>query len=195
MNSSVSKAPEKTSTTGNPQLVIVVMGVSGCGKSTVALNIARDLTARGIQTHCKDGDELHPSSNIDKMAAGLALSDEDRQPWLEKVAVYAHDKSAQYGVCVIACSALKRRYREILNTAGQVVYVYLQGSHKLIAERMHERTGHFMPETLLNSQFATLEDPREEPHVLTVSIASTPDKVATDAIDLLEQHQYLTNHL
>ena len=192
MNSPVSKTPEGAKAISNVPLIIIVMGVSGCGKSTVAENIARDLAALGIQVHCKDADELHPSSNIDKMAAGLALTDEDRQPWLEQVAVYAREKAEQHGVCVVACSALKSRYRQTLNTAGQVVYVYLLGSHQLIASRMHERTGHFMPETLLDSQFAALEDPRTEPHVLTVSIESSPDVVATDAISLLNQHQYLS---
>lgn len=167
-------------------LTIVVMGVSGCGKSTVA-----QAMAQLIEAHCKDGDELHPAANINKMAVGIPLTDDDRQPWLEDVATYAREKAAAHGICVIACSALKRQYRAILNTAGRVVYIYLQGSHDLIASRMHKRTGHFMPETLLASQFATLEDPRGEPHVLTVSIEPASDIVATHAIDLLRQHNYL----
>lgn len=192
MNSPASKTPEGSDASGDTQpLVIVVMGVSGCGKSTVAELIVSGLQARGLAVHGKDGDELHPADNIRKMAEGVPLTDEDRQPWLEKVAVYAREKAAQSGVCVIACSALKQRYRTTLNTAGQVVYVFLQGSHDLIASRMHERKGHFMPEALLDSQFAALEDPRNEPHVLTVSIEPTPEVVAVDAIDLLVQHQYL----
>lgn len=167
-------------------LTIVVMGVSGCGKSTVAQSMAQL-----IEAHCKDGDELHPTANIDKMAAGIPLTDEDRQPWLEEVAAYARDKATAHGVCVIACSALKRRYRSILNTAGRVVYVYLHGSYDLIASRMHRRTGHFMPEALLASQFAALEDPQDEPHVLTVSIEPAPDIVASNAIAQLRQHRYL----
>lgn len=195
MNSPVNKTPKEVEAVDNVPLVIVVMGVSGCGKSTVAEYIARDVAALGIEVHCKDADELHPSSNIDKMAAGLALTDEDRQPWLEQVATYAHDKAKQHGVCVVACSALKMQYRQTLNTAGRVVYVYLQGSYQLIAARMHERTGHFMPETLLDSQFAALEDPSDEPNVLTVSIEPSPDVVATDAIRLLVQHQHLKTDL
>ena len=168
------------------ELVIVVMGVSGCGKSTVA-----QLIAQQIKAYFKDGDELHPAANIDKMAAGIPLTDEDRQPWLEQVAVYARDKAKTQGVCVIACSALKRQYRSTLNKAGHVVYIYLHGSHDLIASRMHRRTGHFMPEALLDSQFATLEDPQAEPHVLTVSIEPAPDIVAEHAVALLHQHRYL----
>ena len=191
MKSTVNNPSEGAYAVDNAPLVIVVMGVSGCGKSTVAENIAHGLSELGIEVHCKDADELHPSSNISKMEAGLALSDEDRQPWLEQVADYARKKSSRHDVCVVACSALKKKYRQTLNTAGQVVYVYLQGSQELIATRMHKRTGHFMPETLLDSQFTALEDPRDEPHVLTVSIEPSPDVVAADAIRLLGRHQYL----
>lgn len=193
MNSTVSKTQngsQATSSDSSP-LVIVVMGVSGCGKSTVAANIADGLTLRGMKVHAKDGDELHPTANIDKMASGQPLTDEDRQPWLEQVAVYAREKAELHNVCVIACSALKLRYRQTLNTAGQVVYVYLEGSRDLIGSRMHERSGHFMPESLLDSQFATLEDPRDEPHVLTVSIDATPEQVAEKAISLLELNNYI----
>lgn len=167
-------------------LIIVVMGVSGCGKSTVA-----KVTAQQIQAHCKDGDELHPTTNINKMAAGIPLTDEDRQPWLERVATYAREHAQTHGVCVIACSALKRQYRYTLNTAGRVVYIHLYGSYDLIASRMHQRTGHFMPEGLLRSQFDTLEDPEGEPHVIPVSIEPAPDIVASQAVDLLRQYEYL----
>ena len=167
-------------------LTIVVMGVSGCGKSTIAQGIAQRIGAHG-----KDGDELHPPANIDKMAAGIPLTDEDRQPWLEQVAAYAREKAKAHGVCVIACSALKHQYRSTLNTAGHVVYIYLHGSHDLIASRMHRRTGHFMPEALLKSQFEALEDPQNEAHVLTVNIEPAPDIVVEHAIALLHQHRYL----
>jgi len=158
--------------------VIVVMGVSGCGKSTAAIHIAEQLNA-----HCKDGDELHPKANIDKMASGNALDDEDRQPWLEDVARYAREHAETHGICVIACSALKKHYRDTINKAGNVVYVFLEGSFALIASRMHQRTGHFMPETLLKSQFAALEDPRNEANVVVVSIDKEADYIASDAIE------------
>ena len=167
-------------------LVIVVMGVSGCGKSTIT-----DIIARKLCAHGKDGDELHPEANIKKMASGIPLSDDDRQPWLEDVASYARNKALAHGVCVIACSALKRRYRQTLNAAGNVVYIFLQGSHDLIASRMHLRTGHFMPETLLNSQFEALEDPQQEPDVITVGIEAEPEVIAENAVSLLRQKRYL----
>lgn len=158
-------------------LIIVVMGVSGCGKSSVAEQLAADL-----QGHFKDGDELHPASNIDKMAAGTPLTDEDRQPWLEDVARYATEHAQAHGICVIACSALKQRYRQTLNTAGNLVYVFLEGSQELIASRMHQRSGHFMPETLLTSQFAALEDPRAEANVITVGIDADISAISHSAM-------------
>lgn len=172
-------------------LVIIVMGVSGCGKSTITENIVAGIKARGLGVHGKDGDELHPKENIKKMEAGLPLTDEDRQPWLEQLATYAREKAEKHGICVLACSALKQCYRDTINAAGKVVYVFLDGSHELIASRMHERTGHFMPESLLDSQFAALEDPRNEPHVITVSIEPNPEQVAAHAVTLLEQRGYL----
>ena len=164
-------------------LIIVVMGVSGCGKSSVAEQLAADL-----QGHFKDGDELHPASNIDKMVAGTPLTDEDRQPWLEDVARYAAEHAQAHGICVIACSALKRHYRQTLNKAGNVVYVFLEGSQELIASRMHQRAGHFMPETLLASQFAALEDPRAEDNVITVGIDADIPAISQSAMLALRKH-------
>ena len=164
-------------------LIIVVMGVSGCGKSSVAEQLAADL-----QGHFKDGDELHPASNIDKMAAGTPLTDEDRQPWLEDVVRYAAEHAQAHGICVIACSALKRHYRQTLNKAGNVVYVFLEGSQELIASRMHQRAGHFMPENLLASQFAALEDPRAEDNVITVGIDADIPALSQSAMLALRKH-------
>ncbi len=167
-------------------LVIVVMGVSGCGKSSVAQHLANELDA-----HFKDGDELHPQTNIDKMASGNPLNDEDREPWLVEVAQYARDQADRYGCCVIACSALKQRYRQTLNTAGHVVYVFLHGSRSLIASRMHKREGHFMPETLLDSQFAALEDPTKEDNVISVSIEPDVRTIASQAAEALISGEYV----
>jgi len=191
MSRRVTNASIDTNALSKQPLIIIVMGVSGCGKSTAAAHIAGALEARGLTVHGKDGDELHPSDNIRKMASGKALTDEDRQPWLEKVAAYARDMSTRHRVCVIACSALKRQYREILNTAGRVIYIFLEGSHDIIASRMRKREGHFMPVSLLDSQFATLEDPRNEPNVLTVSAEPAPEEVAANAIALLVRYKYL----
>lgn len=172
-------------------LIVIVMGVSGCGKSTVAQLIANELKFNDQQAHFKDGDELHPDSNIKKMASGEALTDEDRQPWLIDVANYARAQAQQFGICVIACSALKNKYRTTLNHAGNVIYVFLNGSYELIAARMHQRSGHFMPEQLLNSQFAALEDPTKEPNVLTVSIDAEAAEVAKQAVALINNHTFV----
>lgn len=128
---------------------IVVMGVSGCGKST----IGHDLAARlGIEY--KDGDELHPKDNIDKMSSGIPLTDEDRAPWLTLVGEWLHERADG----VIACSALKRSYRDIIRAAApDTFFVHLHGSYTVHLSRVTCREGHFMPSSLLDSQMATLE--------------------------------------
>ena len=167
-------------------LIVIVMGVSGCGKSTVAKFLGQQICA-----HVKDGDELHPAANIEKMAAGIPLDDEDRLPWLHDVARYAEKHAQKHRICVIACSALKHDYRTVLNQAGNVVYVFLQGSRQLIASRMHKREGHFMPESLLDSQFEALEDPRSEPNVVTVGIEPEPAVIAANAAQALQIAGYV----
>ena len=127
---------------------IVVMGVSGCGKSSVGLALAEALGARFI-----DGDDLHPEANKAKMAAGIPLNDDDRWPWLDLVG-----ESLAESNTVVACSALKRVYRErILATAPGTVFVHLHGTRELLAQRMNARPNHFMPVSLLDSQLNTLE--------------------------------------
>lgn len=176
--------------TSTEPLIVVVMGVSGCGKSTVA-----QLLAEHILAAFKDGDDLHPAANIEKMANGIPLTDGDRSPWLKDVADFAKQSAAEHGSCVIACSALKRSYRSVINQAGHVVYVFLKGSAELIGSRMHERTGHFMPETLLQSQFAALEDPTEEPNVICIDIDTTAVSVAASAANALRTLGYVkTEH-
>ena len=138
---------------------IVVMGVSGCGKSSVGIALAEALGARFI-----DGDDLHPEANKAKMSAGIPLDDEDRWPWLDLVSqALAEDVStlpAESGSTgtVVACSALKRSYRErILAGAPNTFFIHLDGSREILQQRLGNRTGHFMPATLLDSQLATLE--------------------------------------
>ena len=138
---------------------IVVMGVSGCGKSSVGIALAEALGARFI-----DGDDLHPEANKAKMSAGIPLDDEDRGPWLDLVSqALAEDVStlpAESGSTgtVVACSALKRSYRErILAGAPNTFFIHLDGSREILQQRLGNRTGHFMPATLLDSQLATLE--------------------------------------
>jgi carbohydrate kinase (thermoresistant glucokinase family) len=149
--------------------VAVVMGVSGSGKTTVGRALAGRL---GWQF--QEGDALHPPANVEKMAAGHPLDDADRAPWLAAVAACIDDwlRRGQNGV--VACSALKRRYRDtIIGQRSGVRLVYLEGSRALLAERLAGRKGHFMPANLLDSQLQTLEPPGPDEHAVTVSIDSS----------------------
>jgi gluconokinase len=132
---------------------IVVMGVSGCGKSSVGIALAEALGARFI-----DGDDLHPEANKAKMGAGIPLDDDDRWPWLDLVSKALAEDASTFTGTVIACSALKRSYRErILAGAPNTFFIHLDGSREILQQRLGNRTGHFMPATLLDSQLATLE--------------------------------------
>lgn len=160
--------------------IIVVMGVTGCGKSSVASKLAEAIKASFI-----DADDLHPQANINKMSAGIPLTDDDRAPWLAIVGEESCKQAVQSGVAVVACSALRRDYRKILNRAGAVTYLHLAGSFALIQSRLSSRDGHFMPASLLESQFATLEDPASEPNVITIDIDQTLDAIVADALQQL----------
>ena len=165
-------------------LTIVVMGVCGCGKSSVAEQLAEQLGGS-----FKDGDELHPVSNVKRMSQGLPLTDSDRWPWLESVAGFAQVQSSNARVCVIACSALKKSYREVINQAGRVLYVYLHGSRGLIQARMSQRENHFMPAALIDSQFADLEVPDAvSEQVVTVDIRAELDDVVDSAVAQVRAH-------
>jgi gluconokinase len=155
-----------------------MMGVSGSGKSTIADKLAERLGWRSV-----DGDKFHPASNIAKMSAGHPLTDEDRWPWLKAIAAEI-DRTCKAGQpAVIACSALKRSYREILvHGRDDVRIVYLDGTKQLIAQRLAERKGHFMPPGLLDSQFKTLEPPGQSENPVTVSIGGTPDEIVDDIV-------------
>jgi carbohydrate kinase (thermoresistant glucokinase family) len=161
--------------------VVVVMGVSGSGKSTVGQDLADRLHAA-----YQEGDALHPAANVDKMSHGIPLTDADRRPWLHAIAAIIDGWLERHEAGVVTCSALKRAYRDIL--IGQregVVLVYLEGSHELIAQRMAARHGHFMPTALLDSQFATLEPPtQDEPHI-TVAVDAPPDAIVETIIQQL----------
>lgn len=154
---------------------LIVMGVSGSGKSTVA-----DALAKRLGWRYEDGDTFHPPSNVAKMHAGHPLTDEDRLPWLQAIADEI-DRICKAGDhAVIACSALKRAYRDILlHGRGDVRFVFLKGSQELIAGRLAARKGHFMPPDLLASQFRTLEPPGASEHPITVSI----DAPVADLVD------------
>jgi gluconokinase len=153
--------------------VLVVMGVSGTGKSTVA-----GLLAGRLSWDLEEGDDLHPAANVAKMASGHALTDEDRWPWLDRVAGWIKHELAAGRPGIITCSALKRSYRDRLRAPG-VTFVYLHGTKELIAQRLAERHGHYMPQALLDSQFADLEPPGEDEDALSVDIGPP----AADQVD------------
>ncbi|MFT3972716.1 MAG: gluconokinase [Amaricoccus sp.] len=161
----------------DPRRALVVMGVSGCGKTSVGEALADHLGAPFVE-----GDALHPAANVARMAAGTALTDADRWPWLSAIAARIAAESAP--VIVVSCSALKRSYRDLLRAeAGRPVgFLYLHGSEAVLAGRMAARTGHFMPASLLSSQLATLQDPRGEPGVATVDIDAPVAEVIAAAI-------------
>lgn len=165
--------------------VVVLMGVSGCGKTTIASRLAEQLGWQMLE-----GDQLHPAANVAKMQSGTPLEDADRWPWLRAIAATI-DGWRRDGVSgVVACSALKRAYREILiGSRRDVVLVYLQGSQALIAERLAARRGHFMPPGLLDSQFRTLEPPGPDEHPIVASIAAEPTMIVDDIIDQLRKRE------
>ena len=153
------------------------MGVSGSGKSSVGVALARALDVAFVE-----GDEYHPSTNIERMAKGIALTDEDRAGWLRALAALLGDASRTGTGLVMTCSALKRAYRDILRAGhGDVRFVFLEGPRDLIAARLADRKGHYMPASLLDSQLATLEPPQADEDPITVSVAGEPEQIV-DAI-------------
>lgn len=159
----------------------VVMGVSGCGKSSIGSAFADQIGARFV-----DADDLHPESNITKMATGDPLTDDDRAPWLVEV---GHQFETAPLPLVIGCSALRRSYRDIIrdHAKGPVAFLHLAGSKALIAGRMAARQDHFMPPALLDSQFETLEPPAADEHAITVTIDQTPDEIVTELVAHFEK--------
>ncbi|MDX2320545.1 MAG: gluconokinase [Moritella sp.] len=165
---------------------IIVMGVSGSGKSTIGLKLAQQLGVKFI-----DGDDLHPKANILKMAAGQPLNDADRKPWLERIrdACFSIEKKSETGI--IVCSALRKDYRDQIRDGNKAVtFIYLDGSYDLILTRMKARAGHFFSgEDMLLSQFSILELPLEdELDVLSVPIDGTIDDIVTLSITALKNN-------
>ena len=161
---------------------IVVMGVSGSGKSTIG-----SLIADRLGVPFTDADDLHPAANVQKMAAGQPLDDDDRWPWLALVGD-ALAGASRSGL-VIACSALKRSYRDAIRvSAPEAVFVLLTGSRELLASRLGHREGHFMPATLLDSQLATLEPLAADEGGVTVDIAGSPEQIVDAIASALPAH-------
>jgi gluconokinase len=164
--------------------IVVVMGVSGSGKTTIAAGLARKEGWLLLE-----GDQFHPPANIAKMQAGTPLTDADRWPWLLAIAAREDELRANGQSAVVACSALKRAYRNILiGDRPDTLLVYMRGSKALIAERMKARKDHFMPPALLDSQFDTLEEPGPDEHPIVVDIGGSVESVTQEALRQLEEH-------
>lgn len=158
--------------------IYVVMGVSGCGKSTVGAQLAAALGVSFLE-----GDSLHPARNVARMAAGFALSDEDREGWLQALAGRIRQARLAGQGLVLSCSALKRSYRDILRQgAPDLRFIHLHGASDLLAARMAERTGHYMPLSLLASQLGTLEVPGEEENAQRFDVASRPEDIVAGVL-------------
>jgi gluconokinase len=154
------------------------MGVEGSGKTTIATVLARRLG-----WPFEEGDALHPAANVDKMRAGHPLTDADRRPWLEAVTAWVEARLDAGENGVITCSALKRAYRDVIDRRGRgVVFVFLRGSRELIAARLAQRHGHFMPAALLDSQLADLEPPAAGEPAITVDIGGQPEAIADEIV-------------
>jgi carbohydrate kinase (thermoresistant glucokinase family) len=166
-------------------LRLIVMGVSGCGKTTMAGALSEHLGLEMI-----DGDDLHLPESVDKMRAGIALQDADRWPWLDRISDYLSVDHTQGRV--VACSALKRVYRDrIRQQAGDVCFVFLDGDFELIQNRMQQRVGHYMQPGLLSSQFRTLEKPQaDETDVIRLTITEPVHNMVLAALQALNDHRH-----
>ncbi len=163
-------------------LHLVVMGVSGCGKTSVGRQVAQAMAIEFIE-----GDELHPPRNVAQMAAGTPLTDDDRADWLATIAHRLGQAHAAGCGLVVSCSALKRRYRDVLRAqCPGLRFVHLHGSAALLHQRLSARTGHYMPPSLLNSQLATLEPPDADEGAIGVDIDPSPDQVASTVLARLQ---------
>jgi carbohydrate kinase (thermoresistant glucokinase family) len=159
-------------------IIAVVMGVSGSGKTTAA-----KLLASALGCQLGEADDLHPAGNVEKMRGGTPLTDADRLPWLRRIAEEIDRWRARGESGVMTCSALKRAYRAILlDHRPEVTLVYLKGSYDLIRQRLEARRDHYMPVALLDSQFATLEEPTPDENPITVDIGGQPQEIADEIL-------------
>ena len=165
-------------------IIVVVMGVSGSGKTTVA-----ELLAEALGCQFIEGDALHPPANVEKMRGGTPLTDADRLPWLRRIAEEIDGWRDRGKSGVVTCSALKRAYRDILiGQRSGVTLAYLKGSRDLIQRRMAARHKHFMPIALLDSQFATLEEPAPDEHAIVVDVGGRPAEIVAEIVRQLQDH-------
>ena len=156
-------------------MIVIVFGVSGAGKTTIGKLLAEELGWRFYEA-----DDFHPRANIEKMRSGRPLTDEDRWPWLKLLHEQITRSLAAKENAVLACSALKRAYRERLCVSDDVKFVFLRGDYVLIERQLRRRHGHFMNPALLQSQFADLEEPQPDEDVLTVDLGRSPEEIAEE---------------
>lgn len=161
---------------------LVLMGVSGCGKTTAALNLHN-----ALGWPVAEADDFHPGANIDKMSRGVALTDEDRWPWLKSMRDWMSERATEDVKTIVTCSALKRSYRDLLSGAqGRVFFIHLLAQPDELQERMAHREGHFMPSSLLPSQFAALEPLSDDEDGVTVVSRATPEETFEAILAALE---------
>jgi gluconokinase len=162
-------------------MVVIIWGVTGAGKTTIGKLLARDIGWKFYEA-----DDFHPVANIAKMRSGVPLTDEDRQPWLEKLREAIERSVVANENAVWACSALKKKYRELLRVNADVRFVFLRGSRARITDQIRQRHGHFMNPALLDSQFADLEEPKPSEDVLTIELGGTPSALVEEIKRQLE---------
>ena len=167
-------------------MVVIVMGVAGAGKSTVGSVLAERLGWPLVE-----GDDYHDAASIEKMRAGVALTDEDRTPWLARLAALIGERASRGEDFVLTCSALKRSYRAQLGLGSDFLYVYLKGSREELEQRLRARSGHFAGVELLESQLSTLEEPGPDEPSVTVSIQGTPEDILKSVVGTLADAQRL----
>jgi gluconokinase len=152
--------------------MIIIFGVSGAGKTTVGKLLARELGWQFLEA-----DDFHPAANIEKMRSGRPLTDEDRWPWLDRLREQIEQLLSAGENAVLACSALKRAYRDRLRVSNEVKFVFLRGDHALVEKQLRSRRGHFMNAALLQSQFDDLQKPQPDEHALTIKLGQTPEQI------------------
>jgi len=156
-------------------MLVIIFGVSGAGKTTIGKLLARDLSWRFIEA-----DDFHPAANIEKMRSGHPLTDNDRWPWLEQLRQQIERSLSARENAVLACSALKRAYRDRLHVSDEIKFVFLRGDHALVEKQLRSRHGHFMNAALLQSQFHDLEEPESDENVLTVDLGRKPQELVDE---------------